>query len=139
MPTRVALIDDMLAKDKSTLTGRDLALLDAFKRGWCMGHVPTVDEVIEGAPAYGFEIAYHRDLDEFLWFNQPWDRFFSWVAPPLDWLGLARVPMFANLIGGNALTQCHRRGLVRYAMVVMRMHENVSCDFPRTLKTPVDS
>lgn len=47
----VILVDDMLARDKSTLTGRDLALLDAFKRGWRMGHVPTVDEVLEGASA----------------------------------------------------------------------------------------
>jgi hypothetical protein len=29
--------------------------------------------------------------------------------------------MFANMIGGNALTVCHRRGVMRYMMVVMRL------------------
>jgi cyclopropane fatty-acyl-phospholipid synthase-like methyltransferase len=116
----VILVDDMLAGDGSNLTHKDMGLLDAFKRGWRMGHVPTVSQVLNHANATGFEVVAHRDLGEFLRLYQPWDLILNGVAPPLDWLGLARIPRFANIIGGNALTLCHRRGVMRYMMVVMR-------------------
>jgi cyclopropane fatty-acyl-phospholipid synthase-like methyltransferase len=116
----VILVDDMLAGDGSGLTHKDLKLLDAFKRGWRMGHVPTVSQVFSQANEYDFEVVEHRDLGELLRLHQPWDRTLNWIAPPLDWFGLERVPMFANMIGGNALTVCHRRGVMRYMMVVMR-------------------
>lgn len=85
-----------------------------------MGHVPTVSHVLEHAKASRFEVVTHRDLGEFLRLYQPWDLLLNGVAPPLDWLGLAHIPRFANIIGGNALTLCHRRGVMRYMMVVMR-------------------
>ncbi|UOD50051.1 SAM-dependent methyltransferase [Orrella daihaiensis] len=116
----VILVDDMLAADGSGLSRKERALLDAFKRGWRMGQVPTVEDVLNQAGQFGFDVVGHRDLGEFLRLNQPWDRMLNWIAPPLDWLGLARVPMFANMVGGNALTECHRRGVMRYMMVVMR-------------------
>ena len=116
----VVLVDDMLAGDGSNLTHKDERLLDAFKRGWRMGHVPTVSQVLDQADASGFEVLEQRDLGEFLRLHQPWDWTLNLIAPPLDWLGLAGVPRFANMIGGNALTVCHRRGVMRYMMIVMR-------------------
>jgi cyclopropane fatty-acyl-phospholipid synthase-like methyltransferase len=116
----VILVDDMLAGDGSNLTHKDMRLLDAFKRGWRMGHVPTVSQVLDQADTSGFEVVEHQDLGEFLRLYQPWDFTLNFIAPPLDWLGLASIPRFANMIGGNALTVCHRRGVMRYMMVVMR-------------------
>ena len=116
----VVLVDDMLAGDGSKLTHKDGRLLDAFKRGWRMGHVPTVSQVLDQADASGFEVLEQRDLGEFLRLYQPWDCTLNLIAPPLDWLGLADVPRFANMIGGNALTVLHRRGVMRYMMIVMR-------------------
>jgi cyclopropane fatty-acyl-phospholipid synthase-like methyltransferase len=117
----VILVDDMLAGDGAELTDKDLTLLDAFKRGWRMGHVPTVSQVLNQAGEFDFEVVEHRDLGDLLRLYQLWDRVLNCIAPPLDWLGLARIPMFANMIGGNALTVCHRRGVMRYMMVVMRL------------------
>lgn len=116
----VILVDDMLAGDGSNLTHKDMRLLDAFKRGWRMGHVPTVSQVLDQADTSDFEVVEHRDLGEFLRLYQPWDCTLNFIAPPLDWLGLARIPRLANMIGGNALTVCHRRGGMRYMMMVMR-------------------
>ena len=116
----VILVDDMLAGDGSDLTRKDMRLLEAFKRGWRMGHVPTVSQVLDQAAATGFEVVEYRDMGELLRLYQPWDRVLNCIAPPLDWLGLARIPRFANMIGGNALTICHRRRVMRYMMVVMR-------------------
>ena len=116
----VVLVDDMLAGDGSKLTRKDGRLLDAFKRGWRMGHVPTVSQVLNQADTSGFEVLEQRDLGEFLRLYQTWDCTLNLIAPPLDWLGLADVPRFANMIGGNALTVLHRRGVMRYMMIVMR-------------------
>ncbi len=116
----VVLVDDMLAGDGSNLTHKDRKLLDAFKRGWRMGHVPTVRQVLEQADASGLEVLEQRDLGDFLRLYQPWDCTLNLIAPPLDWLGLVGIPRFANMIGGNALTVCHRRGVMRYMMIVMQ-------------------
>jgi cyclopropane fatty-acyl-phospholipid synthase-like methyltransferase len=114
------MVDDMLAGDGSFLGSKDLARIDALKRGWRVGHVPAVNQVIGQAQGYGFELVSEQDLGEFLRLHDSWDRLLSWIAPPLDWLGLDRVPMFANMIGGNALTECHRVGVMRYKMIVLR-------------------
>ena len=114
------LVDDMLGCDQSTLTKQDQSLIDAFKRGWRLGHLPDVDQLTAQAREHGLHELTQQDLGEFLRLDAPWDRLLQWVAPPLDWLGLARLPMFANMIGGNALTQCHRRGLMRYMMIGLR-------------------
>jgi hypothetical protein len=58
--------------------------------------------------------------------NRLSDQVLKWIAPSLDWLGLARVPVFANMIGGDALTQCHRRGLMRYMLMVMRSRHEIN-------------
>lgn len=116
----VILVDDMIGNDGSNLTRKDLKLLDAFKRGWRMGHVPTVSQVLSQANAYDFDVLEHRDLGGLVRLYQPWDLTLNCIAPPLDWLGLERIPRFANMIGGNALTVCHRRGVMRYMMIVMR-------------------
>jgi len=122
----VILVDDMLANDGSAFTGKDLALLDAFKRGWRMGHIPYVDQVVQQAHQHGFEMVCQRDLGDMLRLNCLSDQVLKWIAPSLDWLGLARVPIFANMIGGDALTQCHRRGLMRYMMMVMRSRHELN-------------
>ncbi len=114
------MVDDMLAGDGSSLTSKDLARIDALKRGWRVGHVPAVNQVVDQAQLHGFELVSKQDLGEFLRLYEPWDRLLSWIAPPLDWLGLDRVPRFANMIGGNALTECHRTGVMRYMMIVLR-------------------
>lgn len=116
----VILVDDMLAGDGTGMTRKEMRLLDAFKRGWRMGHVPNVSQVFDQAAKSNFEVVEYRDLGELLRLHQPWDWALNCIAPPLDWLGLVRIPMFANMIGGNALTLCHRRGVMRYMMVVMR-------------------
>jgi cyclopropane fatty-acyl-phospholipid synthase-like methyltransferase len=116
----VVLVDDILAGDGSNLTHKDERLLDAFKRGWRMGHVPTVRQVLDQADTSGFEVLEQRDLGEFLRLYQAWDCTLNLIAPPLDWLGLVGIPRFANMIGGNALTVCHRRGVMRYMMIVMQ-------------------
>ena len=85
----VILVDDMLAGDGSNLTHKDMKLLDAFKRGWRMGHVPTVSQVLEQAKASRFEVVAHRDLGELLRLYQPRDLVLNGIAPQLDWLGMA--------------------------------------------------
>ena len=116
----LVVVDDMLASDESSLTSQDRSRVAAFKRGWRLGHLPSIQQFLDQARAHGFDVVACEDLGGFLRLNEPWDRMLKWVAPALDVAGLARIPMFANMIGGNALTQCHRRGLMRYMMIGLR-------------------
>jgi cyclopropane fatty-acyl-phospholipid synthase-like methyltransferase len=114
------LVDDMLKQSVSTLRRQDQLRVDTFKRGWRLGHVPAVSDVLNLANQFGFDPVAQQDLGPYLRLHQRWDYGLNLIAPPLDWLGLTRVPKFANMVGGNALTLCYRSGVMRYMMMVWR-------------------
>jgi SAM-dependent methyltransferase len=113
------VVDDMLARPPASPA--EARLLDAFRRGWRLGHVPTVEGLEAEARALGFEPAGSRDLSGMLRLDRWRDRALRGLGPLADALGLGRWPVFANMIGGNALTQAHRRGLMCYRLVVFRL------------------
>ncbi|MCC5983047.1 MAG: glucans biosynthesis glucosyltransferase MdoH [Rhodobacteraceae bacterium] len=116
----LVVVDDMLAVPDAALTARGRRLLDAFRRGWRLGHVTPAAGLIAAARAEGFAPAAEADLSRYLRLNRLRDRALRLAGPLADALGLGRVPLFANMIGGNALTEAHRAGLLRYQMVVLR-------------------
>lgn len=116
----VVIVDDMLARPEAALSPRDLRLIDQLRRGWRLGHVTPADTLIDEARALGFEAVGHQDLSPLLRLDRLRDRALRLVGPLADALGLARWPVFANMIGGNALTQGHRRGIIGYRLVVLR-------------------
>ncbi len=117
------VVDDMLARPIETLPGKEQDLVELFKQGWRLAHVPTVSELVAQASEVGLNVIEQQDLGGLLRLGRHRDHVLRLVAPIVNLFGLGRLPLFANMIGGNALTRAYRKGIMRYMMVILQAPE----------------
>lgn len=117
------VVDDMLARPPKALSDPDAARLEAFRRGWRLGHVPARSSLLDAAKESGFDVVQSRDLTAMLKLNRLRDHALRYAGPAADRLGLAQVPLFGNMIGGNALTEGYRAGVMCYTFMVLQRRE----------------
>ena len=128
----LVLVDDMLARPEAALPPAQARRLAQFRRGWRLGHVPDSDGLMRDAQALGLEIAGRHDLTPYLRLNRLRDRALRVAGPVADRLGLAHLPVFGNMIGGNALTESYRAGVMRYTCLVLRRSAQMQATPPRS-------
>lgn len=116
----LVVVDDMLARTKDHLSPRERALVRTFARGWRLGHVTPRSTFVARAQALGYDTLAEHDLNRMLRLDRKRDQALRLAGPVADWLGLTRFAVFANMVGGNALTQAYRAGIMSYSMVVLR-------------------
>jgi cyclopropane fatty-acyl-phospholipid synthase-like methyltransferase len=116
----LVLVDDMLARPEADLAPAQAQRLAQFRRGWRLGHVPDRAGLVDQAQALGFQLAQAQDLTPLLRLDRWRDRALRLAGPLADGLGLAHIPVFGNMIGGNALTESYRAGEMRYTCLVLR-------------------
>lgn len=114
------IVDDLLTADEDDLTPPHRSLVAAFRRGWRLGHVPARETLVTQATELGFTPVQTADLTPLLRLNRWRDIALRAVGPLADKIGLSRQPLFGNMIGGNALTESYRAGIMRYSMVILR-------------------
>ncbi|MBK5926710.1 SAM-dependent methyltransferase [Rhodobaculum claviforme] len=114
----LVVVDDMLAAPEGSLAPDDARRLATFRRGWHLGHVPDPDGLRADAAAAGLTCLWDEDLTPHLRLDRHRDRLLRLAAPLVDAAGLGGWPLFSNMIGGNALTEGYRRGVMRYRMMV---------------------
>ncbi|MCH8466656.1 MAG: glucans biosynthesis glucosyltransferase MdoH [Roseinatronobacter sp.] len=122
----LVLVDDMLARPEADLPPAQAQRLAQFRRGWRLGHVPDRAGLVDQAQALGFGLAQVQDLTPLLRLDRWRDRALRLAGPLADGLGLAHIPVFGNMIGGNALTQSYRAGEMRYTCLVLRAPDMAS-------------
>ncbi|WP_296475289.1 glucans biosynthesis glucosyltransferase MdoH [Roseinatronobacter sp.] len=130
----LVVVDDMLAMPQDQLSGTDSARLDAFRRGWRLGHVPARTSLMDLAGENGFDAVQSRDLTPLLNLNRLRDHALRVVGPTADRMGLAQLPLFGNMIGGNALTEGYRAGVMCYTFLVLQRHD---ASFAAHLDAPI--
>ena len=116
------VVDDMLAQPEPNLPPAQRHWLDAFRKGWRLGHVPDKVSILRHATQAGFTTLETQDLTPLLRLNRRRDRLLHVIAPAVDWLGLNRWPIFGNMIGGDGLTRLYRMGAMRYACVILQLN-----------------
>ena len=116
----MVLVDDMLARPEASLRPSQAHRVAQFRKGWRLGHVPDRTGLAVQAQGLGFEVIEARDLTGLLRLNRWRDHALRLAGPVANRAGLAHVPLFGNMIGGNALTQSYRDGLMRYTLMVLR-------------------
>lgn len=114
---RLIVVDDFLAIRRAELSTADAARVERFEEGWRLGTLLTTDDVRESARAAGLAVTSEVDLTNLIRLGRPRDGLISVVAPTLARLGLVWVPFFGNMIGGNALQEGFRRGVLSYRML----------------------
>jgi len=118
---RLFVVDDFLAIRRAELTASDAARVDRFEEGWRLGTLLTADEARETARAAGLIPTGEVDLTHLIRLGRPRDHLISVVAPVLARLGLVSVPFCGNMIGGNALQDGLRRGVLSYRMLTFTL------------------
>lgn len=101
------VVDDFLRGEEARLPETGRRGVHDFKRGWRVPGFATVSGCVSTARRHGFEAVEERDLTHLIRLDRARDHAVAALAPVVAALGLARVPFFGNLVGGNAL----RRGL----------------------------
>ncbi|MCC6009061.1 MAG: methyltransferase domain-containing protein [Rhodobacteraceae bacterium] len=119
----LVVVDDMLASPEAEVSARGRARVSAFRRGWHLGHVPTPEQLQQEAARLGLARVARQDLTPLLGLDRFRDRALRLAGPLADALGLARWPIFANMIGGNALNAAYRAGEMRYVALAWRARE----------------
>jgi SAM-dependent methyltransferase len=114
------VVDDMLAVPENELPPGEAALVAQFRRGWHLGHVATPDEINAAASAAGLSLRADEDLTALLRLDRLRDHLLRVVGPVAARLRLEAIPLFANMIGGNALTCAYRAGVMRYRLLAFR-------------------
>lgn len=114
------IVDDMLKTRSEDLTSTQADRVAAFRRGWRLGHVPDINTLHGTAQALGFETVLTHDLTPLLRLDRLRDRALRHIAPLVDRPALSAIPFFGNMIGGNALTEGYRDGVMGYSIVVLR-------------------
>ncbi len=112
----LVVVDDVLARPETALSATERRWVEAFRRGWRLGHVPTTEALARAGAARGLALVETQDLTHLLRLDQPIDRALRLLGPLADRAGLAHLPRFANMIGGNALNACYRPGLMSYRL-----------------------
>jgi len=115
---RLLLVDDFLTRPQEALDAPGRKWVRAFSAGWRLGSVLTPDEVAAHAARAGFVVREDLDLTPLVRLGRPRDRAIRVVAPALERLGLSGVPFFGNMVGGNALQEGLRHGVLAYRMLV---------------------
>lgn len=119
------VVDDMLAHHDDALNPAQSRLVYAFRRGWRLGHVPTQGGLIVQAQRLGYQHVGAADLTPLLRLNRWRDHALRVVGPLADRVGLAGKPLFDNMIGGNALTESYRAGIMRYTLLILQSDDAI--------------
>jgi cyclopropane fatty-acyl-phospholipid synthase-like methyltransferase len=117
----LVVVDDFLASDEHTLSPIQRRRVEEMRSGWRVPSLCTVESFVAAARRSGFDAHLVRDLTPL---TRPGsrvrDRLTAAVSPLLAGLGLARIPLYGNMIGGNALQVGLREGFLVYHMLVLR-------------------
>lgn len=129
---RILLVDDFIAAPpRESADGGEPAdgapidevrerCIDDFRSGWRAPGVCTVESLTRAAAKEGLELVSNEDLTPLIRLGRPRDRVIALISPLLRRLGLARIPLFGNMIGGNALQAGLRTGVFHYRFVELK-------------------
>lgn len=121
----LVVVDDFVAPGSESD-----ARVDTIRRGWRLPGLCTVEDLLEAGAGVGFTALEDADLTTLVALSRPRDRALALVAPALERLGLVTTPLFANMIGGNALREGLREGTMEYRMLVLERGTGRDIDGP---------
>jgi tocopherol O-methyltransferase len=114
------ICDDFLTADgaEARTPGR-ARLLREFKKGWHVGSLVTPQQAEILAEEAGLTLCQTHDLTPYLRLGSAWDRLIAWTVMMGRRLPL-NSPWWNSWLGGNAIQQCLKTGLVKFQFLVFR-------------------
>ena len=112
--------DDFLTESWSRLNDATQCHVEDFKMGWRLPSLCTVEECVHAAEKCDLEMATDTELSNLIRLDRLRDRVIKRLSPLFQRLNLISVPLFGNMIGGNALQIGLRKGFLQYHLLVMK-------------------
>jgi cyclopropane fatty-acyl-phospholipid synthase-like methyltransferase len=113
---RLLVCDDFLTARAPSAPPREARRLEAFRDGWRVGSLLTVEQVREAAAGHGLELTGDVDLTPHLELRRPRDRFIAALVAAGRPLRL-RGEYWKMLSGGDALQWCLLNDLLNYRVL----------------------
>jgi len=117
------LVDDFLESDEDRLDRRRRALVSDLRAGWRLPGLGTVDSWVEAGRRARLTPVSDDDLTQLTRADRVRDRLLAAAAPALRTLGLVGIPLFGNMIGGNALRVGLQERFLHYRFLTFRRVE----------------
>ena len=114
------IADDFLTAEPESLGARARSHVEDFRAGWHLPDLGTADACIRAGGRQGLRLEGDTDLTELIRLGRPRDRAVALLCPLIRMLGLSDVPVFGNMIGGNALQAGIREGILTYRLLRFR-------------------
>jgi SAM-dependent methyltransferase len=115
----LVVCDDVLTARGARPSAPEAARLAAFRRGWRIASLLTVEHVLALAAAAGLAPVRDDDLTPYLELRRARDRALALLVAAARPLPL-RGEYWRSLVGGDALQHCLGSGLVAYRLLVLR-------------------
>jgi hypothetical protein len=112
----LVVCDDFLAAEAASLPPRAARRLAAFRAGWRIGSLLTVERARVLAAAHGLRLVGDLDLTRQLELRRPRDRWITLLVAagrPFHSTG----DYWQSLVGGDALQWCLLHGALRYRVL----------------------
>jgi cyclopropane fatty-acyl-phospholipid synthase-like methyltransferase len=113
----LVVVDDFIAAREQP-DGTALEIFSDFCEGWRLSSLTRVPVFVRAAESTGFDLVETRDLSPLIRLDRRRDRLIAVIGPLLR--RFTRVPVFANLVGGAALTRGLRTGNLAYCWLRLR-------------------
>jgi SAM-dependent methyltransferase len=110
------VVDDFLAEPLERLDTRRRRCVRDFQDGWRVPSVCTPAAAADAAAAAGFVPDGAEDLSALVRLRRARDRALARVSPLLGRAGLVGIPLFGNMIAGDALRIGLEEGFLSYRM-----------------------
>jgi SAM-dependent methyltransferase len=109
--------DDFLGK--ADITPSQRKLVRRFRRGWHASGLAEHSTILELCRNHGFNPTADIDLSPYLELGRPRDKAIRATMALFSWLPLS-TPWWRNMLGGDALQECLRCGVISYRFIVCR-------------------
>ena len=117
------IADDFLTAEPESLGARTRRHIEDFRAGWHLPGLGTADACIRAGGRHGLRLEGATDLTGLIRLGRPRDRAVALLCPLIRMLGLTDVPVFGNMIGGNALQNGIREGILSYRLLRFRREQ----------------
>lgn len=116
----LVVVDDFLSEPLEKLDARRRRRVRDFQDGWRVPSVCTPQASEAAAAAAGFALERAVDLSALVRLRRVRDRAIALVTPVLRAAGLVGIPLFGNMIAGDALRTGLEEGFLSYRMHVWK-------------------
>ena len=117
------IADDFLTAAPESLGTRARRHVEEFRAGWHLPALGTAEACIRAGWREGLRLEGDTDLTGLIRLGRPRDRAVALLCPLIRMLGLTDLPVFGNMVGGNALQNGIREGTLAYRLLRFRREQ----------------